>query len=160
VGPSTAPESTPVVGVVDNTQVEVVHMLSKRTEAETHVPTIVGAPNSEVLPAAAVAVRTESSTLSFGWAMADRGFTEGANGLYYDWEGVRYRRLGEDGQYTYEQVTSILQGGLDVDCVPSPLVDAMVTRALDYVTAETPPKIQELIEGQLLESDGREEVEI
>ena len=48
--------------------------------------------------------------------------------------------------------------GLDIDRVPSLLADAMVTRALDYVTAETPPKIQEFIEGQLLESDAREEV--
>jgi hypothetical protein len=90
--------------------------------------------------------------------MADQGFTEGANGLYYDREGVRYRLSGEEGQYTYEQVIFVLQGGLDVDRVPSPLVDAMVTRALDYVSTETPPEIQELIEGQLLESDAREEV--
>jgi hypothetical protein len=48
---------------------------------------------------------------------------------------IFYRCSGEEGQYTYEQVTSILQGGLDVDRVPSPLADAMVTRALDYVSA-------------------------
>jgi hypothetical protein len=102
MGPSTAPESTPVVGVVDNVQVEVVLILSECTEAETCVHTIVGAPNSKVLPAAATAVCTESSTLSFGWAMADRGFTEGADGLYYDREEVRYRRLGEEGQYKYK----------------------------------------------------------
>jgi hypothetical protein len=141
VGPNTTPESKPVVGVVDNAHVEVVHMLSERTEAETCVPTIVGAPNSEVLPAAAAAICTESNMLSFGWAMADLGFIEGADGLYYDWEGVRYRRSGEEGQYTYEQVTSVLQGGLDVDRVPSPLADAMVTRPLDYVSVETSPMI-------------------
>jgi hypothetical protein len=126
MGPSTAPESIPVVGVVDNAQVEVEHMLSERIEVETHVSTVVGASNSEVLPTAAAAVRTESSTLLFGWAMAGRGFTEGANRLYYYWEGVKYCRLGEEEQYTYEQVTSVLQGRLDVDRVPSPLVDAMV----------------------------------
>jgi hypothetical protein len=54
---------------------------------------------------------------------------------------VRYRRSGEEGQYTYEQVTSVLQGGLDVDRVPSPLADAMVTRPLDYVSVETSPMI-------------------
>jgi hypothetical protein len=100
--PSTAPESTPVVGVVNNAQVEVVHMLSERTEAETCVPTKVRAPNLEVLPAVATAIRTKSSMLSFGWAMADRGFTEEADGLYYYQEGVRYRRSGEERQYTYE----------------------------------------------------------
>ena len=108
MGPNTAPKSKPVVEVVDNAQVEVVHMLSERIEAKTCVPTVVGAPNSEVLPAAAAAIRTESNTLSFGWAMADRGFTEGADGLYYDQEGVKYCRLGEEGQYTYKQVTFVL----------------------------------------------------
>jgi hypothetical protein len=158
VGPSTAPENTPVVGVVDNAHVEVVHMLSKRTEAETHVSTVVGPPNSEVSLAATTTICMESSTLSFGWAMADLGFAEGADGFCYDREGVRYHRSGEEGQYIYEQVTSVSQGGLDVDRVPSPLADAMVTRVLDYVSVETPPEIQELIEGQLLESDAREEV--
>jgi hypothetical protein len=78
----------------------------------------------------------DPSTLSFGRAMVDRGFTGKADGLYYDREGVRYRCSREEGQYTYEQVRSVLQGGLDVDCVPSPLADAMVTRELDYVSAE------------------------
>ena len=39
----------------------------------------------------------------------------------------------------YEQGTSVLQEGLDVDRVTSPIVDAMVTNALRYVTADTPP---------------------
>jgi hypothetical protein len=60
-----------VVGVVDNAHVEAVHTLSERTEAETRVSTIVGAPNSEVLPTTTTAVGMESSMLSFGWAMAD-----------------------------------------------------------------------------------------
>jgi hypothetical protein len=38
----------------------------------------------------------------------------------------------------YEQVTFVLQGGLDGDRVPSPLANAMVTRALDYVSVDTP----------------------
>ena len=84
MGPSTVPESTLIVGVVENAQVEVVHLLRERTKAETHVPTVVGLPNLEVLPAAVAIVHIESSKLSFGWAMADRGFIEGANGFYYD----------------------------------------------------------------------------
>jgi hypothetical protein len=55
-------------------------------------------------------------------------------------EGVRYRRSGEDGQYTYEQVASIFEGTTDDDRVPSPIVDAMVFKAIDYVTADTPPR--------------------
>jgi hypothetical protein len=42
--------------------------------------------------------------------------------------------------------------------VSSLFADAMVTRALDYVSVETPQENQELIEGQLLESDAKEEV--
>jgi hypothetical protein len=34
--------------------------------------------------------------------MVDRGFIAGADGFYYDPEGMRYRCLGEEGQYTYE----------------------------------------------------------
>jgi hypothetical protein len=40
--------------------------------------------------------------------MVDWGFTTRADGFYYDPEGVKYRRSGEGGQYTYEQVTSVL----------------------------------------------------
>ena len=61
-------------------------------------------------------------------------------------------------QYTYEQVTSVLQEGLDVDRVTSPIADAMVTNALRYVTADTPPEIQELLGGELLDDDATEEV--
>jgi hypothetical protein len=51
----------------------------------------------EVLGTTAMALGTESSTLSFGWAMADPGFTAGADGFYYDLEGVKYRCSGEEG---------------------------------------------------------------
>jgi hypothetical protein len=68
----------------------------------------VEAPNLEVLSTIAAAIGMKSSKLSFGWTRVDRGFIEGADGLYYDREGVRYHRLGEEGQYTYEQVTSVL----------------------------------------------------
>ena len=63
-----------------------------------------------MLVTTAAVLGTESSTLSFGWAMADQGFTAGADGFYYDPKGVRYCRLREEGQYMYEQVTSVLQG--------------------------------------------------
>jgi hypothetical protein len=112
-------------------EVEAVHTLGERNEAETRVPTKAEAPNLEVLGTAVAAFGTKSSTLSFGWAMADWDFTAGTDGFYYDPEGMRYPCSREGGQYTYEQVTSVLQGALDGDHVPSPLADAMVTRALD-----------------------------
>jgi hypothetical protein len=70
--------------------------------------------------------------------MGGRVYTKTGDGYYYDLEGVRYRRLGEEGQYTYEQVTSVFE--VDDDCVSSPVVDAMVSKAIDYVTADTPPR--------------------
>jgi hypothetical protein len=33
---------------------------------------------------------------------------KGADGLYYDQEGMKYHRSGEEGQYMYEHVTSVL----------------------------------------------------
>ena len=125
-----------VIGVVDTIEEGAVHTLSKRTEAKTRVLIEVEAPNLEVLETIIAVLGTESNMLSFGWTMADQGFTGGADGFYYDLEGVRYRRLGEEGQYTFKQVTSILQGGLDDDHIPFPLVDAMVMRALNYVSAD------------------------
>jgi hypothetical protein len=90
--------------------------------------------------------------------MADQAYTAGVDGLYHDREGVRYRRLGVEGQYTYEQVTSILHEGLDVDCVMSSVADAMVTNMLRYVTTDTPPEIHEFFGGELLDDDATEEV--
>jgi hypothetical protein len=65
---------------------------------------------------------------------------EGGDGYYYDVEGVRYRRSGEDGQYTYEQVASVFEGITNDDRVPFPALDAMVSKAIDYVTADTPSR--------------------
>jgi hypothetical protein len=60
------------------------------------------------------------------------------DGYYYDLEGVRYRRSGEEGQYTYEQVALVFEA--DDDRVSSPVVDPMVSKAIDYVTVDTPPR--------------------
>jgi hypothetical protein len=51
--------------------------------------------------------------LSFRWAMGGRVYTKIGDGYYYDVEGVRYRRSGEEGQYTYEQVASVFEADND-----------------------------------------------
>jgi hypothetical protein len=56
----------------------------------------------EVLGSTATALVMESNALSFRWAMSGRVYTKMGDGYYYDLEGVRYRRSGEEGQYTYE----------------------------------------------------------
>jgi hypothetical protein len=70
--------------------------------------------------------------------MEGRVYTKTGDGYYYDLEGVRYHRSGKKGQYTYEQVTSVFEA--NNDHVSSPAVDAMVSKAIDYVTADTPPR--------------------
>jgi hypothetical protein len=75
--------------------------------------------------------------------------TEKGDGYYYDVEGVRYRRSGEDGQYTYEQVASVFEGTTDDNRVPSLALDAMVSKAINYVTADlevaNPPRVAPLV---------------
>jgi hypothetical protein len=71
--------------------------------------------------------------------MEGRVYTKTGDGYYYDVEGVRYRHSGEEGQYTYEQVASVFEA--DNDRVSSPAVDAMVSKAIDYVIADTPPRL-------------------
>jgi hypothetical protein len=84
--------------------------------------------------------------------MGGRVYTKTGDGYYYDVEGVRYRRSGEEGQYTYEQVASVFE--VDNDRVSSPAVDAMVSKAIDYVTADTPPRSPTPPELQLLDDCG------
>jgi hypothetical protein len=105
-------------------------------QGETHVPTVAEKPNLEVLGSTVVALGTESNALSFRWAMGGRVYTKTGDGYYYDLEGVRYRRSGEEGQYTYEQVASVFEA--NNDRVSSPALDAMVSKAINYVTADTP----------------------
>jgi hypothetical protein len=102
------------------------------------VPTIAEEPNLEVLGSTAVALGMESNALSFRWAMGGRVYTKTGDGYYYDVEGVRYRHSGEEGQYTYEQVASVFEA--DNDRMSSPVVDAMVSKAINYVIANTPPR--------------------
>jgi hypothetical protein len=59
-------------------------------------------PNLEVLGSTAATLGTESNALSFRWAMGGRVYTKAGDGDYYYVEGVRYRRSGEERQYTYE----------------------------------------------------------
>jgi hypothetical protein len=113
---------------------------SGHTQGETPVPTVAVEPHLRVLGRTARASDTDSSSLSFRWAMEGQVYTEKGDGYYYDMEGVRYRRLGEDSQYTYEQVASVFEGTTDDDRMPSPALDAMVSKANDYVTADTPPR--------------------
>jgi hypothetical protein len=75
---------------------------SGHTQGETPVPTVAVEPHLEVLGCIAGAPSTDSSSLSFRWAMEGQVYTEKGDGYYYDVEGVQYRRSGEDGQYTYE----------------------------------------------------------
>jgi hypothetical protein len=113
---------------------------SGHTQGETPVPTVAVEPHLEVLRRTTGALDTDSSSLSFRWAMEGPVYTEKGDGYYYDVEGVRYRRSGKDGQYTYEQVASVFEGTIDDDRVPSPALDAMVSKAIDYVTTHTPPR--------------------
>jgi hypothetical protein len=80
--------------------------------------------------------------------MGGRVYTKTGDGYYYYVEGVRYRRSREEGQYTYEQVASIFEA--DNDHVSSLAVDAMVSKAIDYVIADTPPRSPTPPELQLL----------
>jgi hypothetical protein len=113
---------------------------SEHTQGATPIPTVAVEPYFKVLGHTAAAPGTDSSSLSFRWAMEGPVYTERGDGYYYDVEGVWYRRSGEDGQYTYEQVASVFEGTTDDDRVPSPAVDAMVSKAIDYITADTPSR--------------------
>jgi hypothetical protein len=115
-----------------------VGQFSEHTQGETHVPIVAEEPNLEVLGSIAPTLGTESNALSFRWAMRGQVYTKTGDGYYYYVEGVRYRRSGEEGQYTYEQVASVFEAGNDR--VSSLEVDAMVSKAIDYVTADTPPR--------------------
>jgi hypothetical protein len=70
---------------------------NEHMQGETHVPIVAEEPNLEVLESTAVALGTESNALSFQWAMAGQVYTKIGDGYYYDLEGVRYHRLGEEG---------------------------------------------------------------
>jgi hypothetical protein len=113
---------------------------SGHTQRETHVPTVAVEPHLEVLRRTTGTPGMDSSSLSFRWAMEGLIYIERGDGYYYDMEGVRYRRSGEDGRYTYEQVASIFERTTDDYRVPSPALVAMVSKAIDYVTTNTPPR--------------------
>jgi hypothetical protein len=113
---------------------------SEHTQGETLVPTVAVEPHLEVLGRTVGAPGTDSNSLSFRLGDGEPGLHKEGGGYYYDVEGVQYRRSGEDGQYTYEHVASVFEGPTDNDRVPSPTLDAMVSKAIDYVTVDTPPR--------------------
>ncbi len=106
-----------------------------------------------MFPTPGVALGIASTSLTFGWALADRDMTLGVDGFYYDHDGVRYRRHGVAGQYTFEQAASIMERASPVHVVLSPMADAMVARALEYADPDTPSDIRARLEEQHVASD-------
>jgi hypothetical protein len=82
-------------GVYEDSGIE--GQFSEHTQGETHVPTVAEEPNLEVFGSTAIVLGTESNALSFRWAMGGRVYTKMGDGYYYDLEGVRYRRSGQEG---------------------------------------------------------------
>ena len=113
---------------------------SEHTQGETHVATIAEEPNLEVLEHTAATPGTDSNSLLFRWTMEGPVYIERRDGYYYDVEGMRYHCSAKDAQYTYEQVALVFEGTVDDNRVPSLTVDAMVSKAIDYVTADTPSR--------------------
>jgi hypothetical protein len=128
------------IGACEESAAEGQH--SEHTQGETPISTLAVEAHLEleVLGRTAAAPGTDSSSLSFRWVMEGPVYTERGGGYYYVVEEMRYRRSGEDGQYTYKQVASIFEGTKDNVRVPSPALDAMVSKAIDYVTTDTPPR--------------------
>ena len=57
----------------------------------------------------------------------------GDGGFYFNREGVRFRRIGEEGNHTFVEASSILDKSSGLDQVSSGVVDAMVAEgAMDY----------------------------
>jgi hypothetical protein len=121
-------------------------------------------PHLEVLRRTAAAPGMNSSSLSFRWTIEGPIYTERGDGYYYDVEGVWYGPSREDGQYTYEQVASVFEGTTNDDRVPSPALDTMVFKAINYVTVDTPPRsptppeLHLLYECGTLPHEGQDEV--
>jgi hypothetical protein len=111
-GQDEEPRSSPGSNTIHVSQLPPQHMdvdvgarkesTAEHTQGETLVPTVAVEPHLEVFGPTVGAPGTDSSSLSFRTAMEGQVYTEKADGYYYDVEGVRYRRSGEDGQYTYE----------------------------------------------------------
>jgi hypothetical protein len=65
-------------GVCEESRAE--RQFNEHTQGETHVPIVAEEPNLEVLGSTAVALGTESNTLSFRWAMGGRVYTKTGDG--------------------------------------------------------------------------------
>jgi len=75
--------------------------------------------------------------MCFEWAFQEQGMTKGADGLFYDQEGIQYRRSSFEGAYKFAQVTSILDETSLMDVVHSPEVEAEDGRALNDTELQT-----------------------
>jgi len=53
------------------------------------------------------------------------------DGLYNDLEGVKYHHLGEENNYKYERIASILKGYLNTRNILSLWAKVMVVKTLD-----------------------------
>ena len=80
-----------------------------------------------------LSTETTSSHAPFEWANTEHGMIPGDEGFYFNQEGVRFRRISEEGNHTFVEASSIFDENTGLDRVPSEVVDAMVAEgAMDY----------------------------
>lgn len=96
--------------------------------------------------------------MSFAWASQEQGMTRAADGLFYDQEGIKYHRTEIEGQYCFEQVTSVLEETSHRDSLHSTEDEATVGRNVDDAEFVIPPEIHALLTARPVDGDGGEEI--
>jgi len=59
--------------------------------------------------------------------------------FFYDRECVRYKRIGEEGQYTYEPITSILEGNVVSSAISGGMLTPIANNTLQKVVDFSSP---------------------
>jgi len=75
-------------------------------EVQVHIDIVGGELRSASGPLESI------SALSAFTMLESMSLTEDANGFFYDRKHIRYKRTGEEGQYIFEPITSILEGNV------------------------------------------------
>ena len=112
---------------------------SEHTQGKTHVPIVAVETNLEVLGCTTAPPCTDSNSLSFRWAMEGLLIQRGRMAITMMWKKCG-TTVQEKMANTLKQVASVFEGTTNDDCVPSPIMDTMVSKAIDYVTIDTSPR--------------------
>ena len=138
---------------------EVHKEMEERNESLTAmlIDSMIVVPTTKNVITPRLATEMRFNTMPIACASQDKVLIGREDGFFYDWEGIKHCRIGTQGQYTFEQMTSILEYGIQEDCVPFWGLEATVVESTKSLGVEIPHLVDAILTVNIVDTEDLKE---